>query len=197
MSLNKKSQKRGTTLVEVIIVMSIMTMIIGLLYPIFTSGYRNLVKISLDSDLKSAGSTINKQLSEKLVQATGILEINDFTSYDGAHLKNLFLNEQVLDVSRFKVKILKVDENTDEYEFKLTDEYEKNGIKLYSLCLVNDGNSRVISKNVKSIKVESLESDITLQDAESIKVTVELYDKKGLAESEYRISTILTFRNRQ
>ena len=184
MSLNNKSQKRGTTLVEVIIVMSIMTMIIGLLYPIFTSGYRNLVKI-------------NKQLSEKLVQATGILEINDFTSYDGAHLKNLFLNEQVLDVSRFKVKILKVDENTDEYEFKLTDEYEKNGIKLYSLCLVNDGNSRVISKNVKSIKVESLESDITLQDAESIKVTVELYDKKGLAESEYRISTILTFRNRQ
>ena len=72
MSLNNKSQKRGTTLVEVIIVMSIMTMIIGLLYPIFTSGYRNLVKISLDSDLKSAGSTINKQLSEKLVQATGI-----------------------------------------------------------------------------------------------------------------------------
>ena len=64
MSLNNKSQKRGTTLVEVIIVMSIMTMIIGLLYPIFTSGYRNLVKISLDSDLKSAGSTINKQLSE-------------------------------------------------------------------------------------------------------------------------------------
>ena len=197
MSLNNKSQKRGTTLVEVIIVMSIMTMIIGLLYPIFTSGYRNLVKISLDSDLKSAGSTINKQLSEKLVQATGILETYNFTSYDGAHLKNLFLNEQVLDVSRFKVKILKVDENTDEYEFKLTDEYEKNGIKLYSLCLVNDGNSRVISKNVKSIKVESLESDITLQDAESIKVTVELYDKKGLAESEYRISTILTFRNRQ
>lgn len=196
MSLNNKSQKRGTTLVEVIIVMSIMTMIIGLLYPIFTSGYRNLVKISLDSDLKSAGSIINKQLSEKIVQATGILEINDFTSYDGAHLKNLFLNEQVLDVSSFKVKILKIDENIDEYEFKLTDEYEKNGIKLYSLCLVNDGNSRVISKNVKSIKIESLESGITLEDAESIKITVELYDKKGLVESEYKIATILTFRNK-
>ena len=108
MNLNNKGQKRGTTLVEVIIVMSIMTMIIGLLYPIFTSGYRNLIKISLDSDLKSAGSAINKQLSEKLMEATGILEINDFTSYEGANLKNLFLNEEVLNVSRIKVEKLKV-----------------------------------------------------------------------------------------
>lgn len=196
MNLNNKKKKRGTTLVEVIIVMAIMTMIIGLVYPIFTSGYRNLLRISLDGDLKSAGSAINKQLSEKLIQSTGILEINDFTSYDGGNLENLFINEEVLNVSRIKVETLRVDGDADEYEFKLTDEYEKDGIKLYSLCLVSDGNSRVISKNVKNIKVESLESAITLREAESIKITIELYDKKGLAESEYKIETILTFRNK-
>lgn len=197
MSLINKKKKKGTTLVEVIIVMSIMTMIIGLLYPIFISGYRNLIKVSLDNDLKTSATAINKQLSETLVQATGIIEINDFIKKDVlGNPENLFLEEKVTDVSRIKVKTLKIDGTEEEYEFLLTDKYISGNKELYSLTVIKDGSSEVISKNIKSVTVESLESTVTLKNTSSIKITVELYDKKGLADSEYKIATILTFRNK-
>ena len=195
--MNKNNKKKGFTLIEIMVVLAISVLIIGVVYTFYNTNNRALSTAEVKSTLQTEGNAIQKELLTIGTQAKGIVAIdgNIGAQYSDAG-----------DVESFTLQVYD-DENdhtkTTNYIFKLTGSANKSGAK--ELKIYKDGAAvkdvTAKSENVKSIEVKPL--DLTsasgnpdIKTASGVQVTFNLYIQKGFNKTEYPVTTIVKFRNK-
>ena len=181
-------KKKGITLLEVIITMSIMLLIMSLVYPIFLSGSKNLIKSDMETTLQMDATAIENKITEILTQSKG------------SDTENIVLSEEknsentVNNIGKLEVKVPKDEDidNDKSYIFKLERVDRRDNKNIYSIS-IDDG--QPLSKYVEAFSIESMD-DKKLVDAIYVKVKINLYYKKGITVVEHPIESIITFRNK-
>ena len=111
-------KKKGITLLEVIITMSIMLLIMSLVYPIFLSGSKNLIKSDMETTLQMDATAIENKITEILTQSKGIESVFEIENVNSSDTENIVLSEEknsentVNNIGKLEVKVPK-DEDID------------------------------------------------------------------------------------
>ena len=191
--MNNNNKKKGFTLIEIMVVLAISVLIIGVVYTFYNTNNRALSTAEVKSTLQTEGNAIQKELLTIGTQAKGIVAIdgNVAAQYSDAG-----------EVDSFTLQVYDENGKTTNYIFELTGSANKAGAK--QLKIYKKGNSAgatVKSENVKSIEVKPL--DLTsasgnpdIKTASGIQVTFNLYIQKGFNKTEYPVTTIVKFRNK-
>lgn len=191
-----KIKKGGFTLIELIITLSLTTIILGVIYTFFITNKKTLSKIEINSDLQTEAQSIQNEFLNYCTQSEGIIEINN------TKVENI--DYSILD-SEGKVEIdnikFKFEDNYIQFIFNKTsgilslkafDKYE-NEINIDSL-------PKVLSKNIKEVKIRPLDIRINkfgnFKECTGIEILLTLSKKKGYIEVETPSSLIVKFRNK-
>ena len=193
-------KKKGITLLEVIITMSIMLLIMSLVYPIFLSGSKNLIKSDMETTLQMDATAIENKITEILTQSKGIESVFEIENVNSSDTENIVLSEEknseniVNNIGKLEVKVPKDEDidNDKSYIFKLERVDRRDNKNIYSIS-IDDG--QPLSKYVEAFSIESMD-DKKLVDAIYVKVKINLYYKKGITVVEHPIESIITFRNK-
>lgn len=197
-----KDKKRAFTLIELIITLSLTTIILGVIYTFFITNTKSLSKIEINSELQTEAQNIQKEFLNYCTQSEGIVEINNIkVESDNEEIlyKNILDSEGKVEINNIKFKLednyfkFIFDKNSGILTLKSFDKYGKE-INIYGL-------PKVLSKNVKEFKIRPLDyrsnyESGTLKEAEAIEIILILSKKKGYSEVETPSSLIVKFRNK-
>ncbi|MHC1685754.1 MAG: PilW family protein [Clostridiaceae bacterium] len=217
-------KKKGVTLIELLIALSLSAIVSSGIYFFFFSNSNTINKTQYRSDLQGEGEIIIKRLSKTLLQAKKITLIEDTTSSDS-------LDEKSADISRVKIKVQtepyenpNVDpEDKDNYEEELKKiidklpevEYTLDKGKLFEKLSDSTGTGVEIGNYIESINFETLydedkiiseklkkgetavveEEDKAFKVCKGIKVTINFSRKLGTEDITYQIKSDIVFRN--
>lgn len=189
-------KKKGITLLEVIITIAITLLFMSLIYPIFLSGNKNLIKLDMETTLQMDSTTIENEITKLLVQSSGISKI---TAIDGIDVKE---EKSIDNIGQLEFIIESTSGEQYEYTFENTDERAVGNKKLYTLVLSkkkvgedeSKRTSRVLSQNVEFFKVKT--ADKSFSKSNYVNININLYYKKGITEIEHPIDLLVTFRNK-
>ena len=193
--MNKNNKKKGFTLIEIMVVLAISVLIIGVIYTFYNTNNRALSTAEVKSTLQTEGNAIQKELLTIGTQAKGVYAIdgNINAKYSDAG-----------DVESFTLKVYDNDlTKTTDYIFQLTGTENKAGAKELKIYKDTADVNKVTAKseNVKSIEVKPLDltsasTSTNISEASGIQVTFNLYIQKGFNKTEYPVTTIVKFRNK-
>lgn len=189
-------KKKGITLLEVIITIAVTLLFMSLIYPIFLSGNKKLIKLDMETTLQMDSTTIENEITKLLVQSNGIIKI---TAIDGIDVKE---EKSINNIGQLEFIVESTSGEKYEYIFENTNEQTVGNKKLYTLVLSkkkvgedeSKRESRVLSENVEFFKVET--ADKNFSKANYVNININLYYKKGVAEIEHPIESLVTFRNK-
>lgn len=205
-----KKKVKGMTLIEVLISLSIFTIILSVVYFFSFSSNRILSDADVKEQLQSEGHKIEDKITKLGMETSNIIAINDshnnsLMSLKEGNVKAIKFNIATIDGSSdaivHKEVIFKYDEgNKSIYYGESTDPNIMTSNTISGLTL--------LSSNVESFQVKSTEVDKTvtsptgtlpvvkdLKETKSIKIILTLSMKKGYSNITREISTIIDFRN--
>ena len=196
-----KDKKRAFTLIELIITLSLTTIILGVIYTFFITNTKSLSKIEINSELQTEAQNIQKEFLNYCTQSEGIVEINNIkvdSNNEEILYKNILDSEGKVEINNIKFKLednyfkFIFDKNSGILTLKSFDKYE-NEINI-------DGLPKILSKNIKEFKVRPLDfrsnQDGNFKEASSIEILLTLNKKRGYSEVETPSSLIVKFRNK-
>lgn len=187
-----RRKKKGFTLTELMIAMTIMITVLGLLWTMFGISNKTISDVTIKSDLQSEGQAIQEKLSKIMMQATVIKSIQR-DSLSG-------------EINSIKFESYGNDLNLEEFTIEKveSDNNYKDGGKNYKLSITNNINTNnlTISNNVKSIKISNLEanqySEEQLKNVKTVEFYIVLKKESGYSKNiEYPISIKARFRNKK
>ncbi|CDM67709.1 hypothetical protein CM240_0544 [Clostridium bornimense] len=204
-----KKKVKGMTLIEVLISISIFTIILSVIYLFSFSSNRILSDADVKEQLQSEGHKIEDKITTLGMETTNIIDINDFhnnslMSLKEGDVKAIKFNIATIDSSDaivHKEVIFKYDEgNKSIYYGESTDPDIMTSNTISGLTLLS---SNVDSFQVKSTEVDKTVTTVTgtlpvvkdLKDTKSIEIILTLSKKKGYSNITREISTIIEFRN--
>lgn len=182
-----KNKKRGLSLIELVVALSLMTIILMIVGPFFISNYKSLNKTSNQIDFQRESKVIMNYFSDAAMESEKIYEIQEGD-------KNISLDKNNT-VSGNEVIITFYNGETEddiETSFGLN-----NGVLTYSKKLESKNfkdNGITIGNFVKSITYTAIPDASNFEDATSIKVKI-VFDTNNA--EPYEIENIFTFRNRK
>lgn len=199
-----KKRVKGMTLIEMIISLSILTIIIGVIYSFFFSSNRILSDADINEELQSDAQRIEYRLSKDGMESSNICDIIDIG-------KNNIIDNNSGEVRALKIKRL----DTESTESYILFKYIKDKSSLYykptatipgdKIEMENDDVSgfTLLSSNVENFKIDSTEIDNSVRpskvksfkDTKSIQVTLILSKKSGYSDVTRKVSTVIKFRN--
>ena len=204
-----KKKVKGMTLIEVLISLSIFTIILSVVYFFFFSSNRILSDADVKEQLQSEGHKIEDKITKLGMETSNIIAINDshnnsLMSLKEGNVKAIKFNIATIgdsDAIVHKEVIFKYDEGSKSiYYGESTDPKIMTSNTISGLTL--------LSSNVESFQVKSTEVDKTvtsptgtlpvvkdLKETKSIKIILTLSMKKGYSNITREISTIIDFRN--
>ena len=176
-----KKRVKGMTLIEMIISLSILTIIIGVIYSFFFSSNRILSDADINEELQSDAQRIEYRLSKDGMESSNICDIIDIG-------KNNIIDNNSGEVRALKIKRLDTESTESYILFKYIK--DKSGFTLLSSNVENFKiDSTEIDNSVKPSKVKSF------KDTKSIQVTLILSKKSGYSDVTRKVSTVIKFRN--
>ncbi|MDE5977898.1 MAG: type II secretion system GspH family protein [Turicibacter sp.] len=183
--MKKKAKKRGFTLIEIIIAMTIMVIVGGVIVTITVSNSKILSKVDMRSELQMEAQIIQNQLTNVALDADGVVDVEFEENSDT--IKYLIIqNENNLHVYAFSdttltyylyemIKVETDDEADEKYEYHYLQEKELS--------------SKVLNVQVlPSTKEELLNS-------KHIEFKVSLTKTSGVETVDYEIDNYIVFRN--
>lgn len=196
-----KNKRKGFTLLELIITLSLTVIVLGVIYTFFLSNSKTLSRIEINSDLQLEAEGIQQELLLYGTQAEGISEINNtkITASNKYNYEGLSDNGK-LDISQITFKIgveyLRFIYNSANSTLTLNKVNESGTvISDESLRLPRD-----LSKNVTEFKVRPLDYRMkpsgNFMETTGLEVSLVLNKKKGYSNVTIPISVIVKFRNK-
>ncbi|MDS0525684.1 type II secretion system GspH family protein [Clostridium sp. SHJSY1] len=185
-----RRKKKGFTVTELVIAMTIMITVLGILWAMFSISNKTISDVTIKSDLQSEGQAIQEKLSNIMMQATVIKSI------DGDSLTG--------EINSIKFESYGSDLNLEEFAIEKVESGDnyKDGGKNYKLSIRNNVNTNnlTISNNVKSIKISNPEviqySGEALRNVKTAEFYIILKKENGYSKNiEYPISIKARFRN--
>lgn len=193
---NLKLKKRGLSLIELVVALSLIAIILMIVGPFFISNYVTLDKTSNQIDFQREAKAIMNYFTDSAMEASNIESLTN--------VKN-----EVLSNNNYTESLKKNSLKSNEGYLKLTFNNSKNKnehttfiLKDKSLYMKkNDSEEFKIGDLVSSIELTSLTEESTqdkeeinnFKNANAIKIEITFDTKKN---TPYKVSNILTFRNK-
>ena len=193
---NLKFKRRGLSLIELVVALSLIAIILMIVGPFFISNYVTLDKTSNQIDFQREAKAIMNYFTDSAMEASNI---ESLTNVKNEVLSNNNYTESLKKNSlKSKEGYLKVTFNNS----KNKNEYTTFILKDKSLYMKkNDSEEFKIGDLVSSIELTSLTEESTqdkeeinnFKNANAIKIEITFDSKKN---TPYKVSNILTFRNK-
>ncbi|CAG9365882.1 prepilin-type N-terminal cleavage/methylation domain-containing protein [Clostridium perfringens] len=193
---NLKFKRRGLSLIELVVALSLIAIILMIVGPFFISNYVTLDKTSNQIDFQREAKAIMNYFTDSAMEASNIESLTN--------IKN-----EVLSNNNYTESLKKDSLKSKEGYLKLTFNNSKNKnehttfiLKDKSLYMKkNDSEEFKIGDLVSSIELTSLTEESTqdkeeinnFKNANAIKIEITFDTKKN---TPYKVSNILTFRNK-
>lgn len=173
---NHMNKRKALTLIEVLIALSILAIVMGIIFPFFTSSFRGFNTTAIRSELQNDGESIMKNISKTAMEAKKINSINDLSvenssaiyKIDGTNIKS--------------IEFLSGSDSKKKFELDKGEFYK----------IISSGNKVSLGKNVDCIEISPLDG---LNYEKSRGIKVKLVMKKNSVN--YEISNTLYFRNKR
>jgi prepilin-type N-terminal cleavage/methylation domain-containing protein len=194
-----KKKKRGFTLLEMVIVLVLAVLVIAIVNFIFLTGSRVFTDTNVKSDLHIEGQNIQQEISNSLMGAVEIEEIQkadgeiiDFKKSEDDVKKNSIMNTKV-EIGYVIITVVEENESgvveKNNYKFKVdgnTLYCEKIGIHSEKVLTTNVGKEESTNKPEFYIKVHD----------NSAEFYINLHKEKGQTDKNYPIKVDVLFRNK-
>lgn len=190
---NLKLKKRGLSLIELVVALSLISIILMIVGPFFISNYVTLDKTSNQIDFQREAKAIMNYFTDSAMEASNIESLTN--------VKN-----EVLSNSNYTESLQKNSLKSEDGYLKITFNNSENRnehttfiLKDKSLYMKKDSEEFKIGNLVSSIELTSLkegvnqESTNNFKNANAIKIEI-TFDTKN--NTPYKVSNILTFRNK-
>lgn len=175
-----KKSKKGFTLLELMLVLALIVVVLGIIYPFFTSNNRTLNETTVKSELQQEGAQIIESITKNLMEAN---RIESITSVDGTN--SLYVN--ICTINNFTLRLEKEDGTSYYIGYVVNNEkFQEHDSRT--------GNTKELSTNIHDVKVESIDGT-AFSTAKGIKLTLTFSKKAGGRDIQYSISTNIRFRN--
>lgn len=183
---NLKLRKRGLSLIELVVALSLIAIILMIVSPFFISNYVTLDKTSTQIDFQREAKSIMNYFTESSMEASKISSIKIDNSKD-----SIDLTRNGTTVGLGKGDNISITFDNDELDNIKTTFRLENKV-LY--CKKDNKKEFQIGQFVKDIEFNALPSGKNFNTANSIEVKIE-FDTKNA--TPYEVSNILTFRNKK
>ncbi|MDM0925290.1 prepilin-type N-terminal cleavage/methylation domain-containing protein [Clostridium perfringens] len=191
---NLKLKRRGLSLIELVVALSLIAIILMIVGPFFISNYVTLDKTSNQIDFQREAKAIMNYFTDSAMEASNIESLTN--------VKN-----EVLSNNNYTESLKKNSLKSNEGYLKLTFNNSENKnehttfiLKDRSLYMKKDSEEFKIGDLVSSIELTSLTEGVSqgkvinnFKNANAIKVEI-TFDTKN--NTPYKVSNILTFRNK-
>ena len=191
---NLKFKRKGLSLIELVVALSLIAIILMIVGPFFISNYVTLDKTSNQIDFQREAKAIMNYFTDSAMEASNIESLTN--------IKN-----EVLSNNNYTESLKKNSLKSKEGYLKLTFNNSKNKnehttfiLKDRSLYMKKDSEEFKIGDLVSSIELTSLTEGVSqgkvinnFKNANAIKVEI-TFDTKN--NTPYKVSNILTFRNK-
>lgn len=181
-----KKDSKGMTLIEILIVLSIITVVLAITYSIHISSIKILSKTEIKTTLQTESQVIQNEINKIGKQSSGVIEavdINDNDILEDITKSNVFTKIKSLSLIEY------FDGNKYIHKFKIEDSI---------LSLVTIGSDKTAKKElstyVDSVSVKPIKN--SLKNSESIEIEIILYKNKGFNNINYKTPILINFRNK-
>ncbi len=181
-----KKDSKGMTLIEILIVLSIITVVLAITYSIHISSIKILSKTEIKTMLQTESQVIQNEINKIGMQSSGVIEavdINDNDILEDITKSNVFTKIKSLSLIEY------FDGNKYIHKFKIEDSI---------LSLVTIGSDKTAKKElstyVDSVSVKPIKN--SLKNSESIEIEIILYKNKGFNNINYKTPILINFRNK-
>ncbi|WP_415335976.1 PilW family protein [Clostridium perfringens] len=189
---NLKLRKRGLSLIELVVALSLIAIILMIVSPFFISNYVTLDKTSNQIDFQREAKSIMNYFTESSMEASKISSIKIDNSKD-----SIDLTRNSTTVGLGKGDNISITFDNDELDNDELDNNIKTTFRLENEVLYYKKDNKEefqIGQFVKDIEFNALPSGKNFNTANSIEVKIE-FDTKNA--TPYEVSNILTFRNKK
>lgn len=191
---NLKLKRRGLSLIELVVALSLIAIILMIVSPFFISNYVTLDKTSNQIDFQREAKSIMNYFTDSAMEASNI---ESLTNVKNEVLSNNNYTESLKNNSlKSEDGYLKITFNNSENK----NEHTTFILKDRSLYMKKDSEEFKIGDLVSSIELTSLTEGVSqgkvinnFKNANAIKVEI-TFDTKN--NTPYKVSNILTFRNK-
>lgn len=182
-----KTKRKGVSLIELVVALSLITIILMIVGPFFISNYRSLNKTSNQIDFQREAKVIMNYFTDSAMEASNIAAINLNNSKEDLDLAENSTAESIGRGDSISITFDNDDKkDTIETRFRLDDEI---------LYYKKDNNKEVqIGQFIKKISFNAMPSGTNFERANSIELTIE-FDTNNA--TPYEVSNTLTFRNKK
>lgn len=186
-----KSKKRGISLIELVVALSLISIILMIVGPFFISNYVTLDRTSNQIDFQREAKSIMNYFTDSAMEASNISSLTNIEKEVLSDSNTIYtdsLNSKTLSSETdgyLKLTFNNNEDNDKKTTFILKDE---------TLYMKKNSGEFKIGNLVKRMSVTTLPSNTDLKDATSIKVEIE-FDTRN--NNPYKVSNILTFRNKK
>lgn len=198
-----RKRKKGFTILELIITLSLTVVVLGVVYTFFFSNSKTLTTTEINSDLQLESETIQKELLLYGTQAEEISKLNDtmLTEANKYNYEGLITDSNgKLDVTELRFKI-----GLEYFTFIYNEGNSTLTLKKVdaSGAEISDPNlnlPKVLSSNVAEFKVRPLDyrmnSKGNFKETTGLEISLILNKKKGYSDVTMPLSVIVKFRNK-
>lgn len=181
-----KNKKRGLSLIELVVALSLITIVLMIVGPFFISNYKSLNKTSNQIDFQRESKVIMNYFSDAAMESEKIYRIKEDN-------KDIKLDENNIASGN---NLLITFYNSEPEEDVKTSFWLNNGVLTYNRKLESNnfkGDKVTIGNCIKSITYTSIPDRSNFDNATSIKVKI-VFDTNNA--EPYEVENIFTFRNR-
>lgn len=196
-----KRNNKGMTLVELLVAITIMSVVIGVLYSVYIGNTKIISKTEIKNMLQTEGQYIQQAISHIGMQSEGIYNIEATKTNDDGDFNLIQMDMKISKDSKDEKK-----QEYDLYRIKIDNsdiENEKNKVlKLQKLDkdTLNITSENILSKNIYECKIRPIPKTVELSEvveSKAIDIYIKLSKQKGFTNEEYDISTLIKFRNKK
>ena len=186
-----RGKKRGFTVLELIITISITVIILGVIYTFFYSNSKTLATVEINSDLQIESELIQKELLTYGMQADKIIKINDIEIREN----NKYGYDKIINTNG-KVDVNELILNVENKHYIFS--YKKDEKKL---SLKKPGeDEKDLSSNVTEFKIRPIDYRMNINgnfhETTGVEISLILNKKKGYSDVSIPVSVIVKFRNK-
>lgn len=192
-----KNNNKGMTVIEVIIAISIFTIVSGIVYSIYISNTKTIAKTELKAMLQNEGQQIQNTISRIGMQSSGIEKISATPINSNDELNGYY------SVNTMSLEFKDKDNINYIYKFSiLNSNQENNKNKILKLEKLNESNEQILkswnlSENISEFDIKPVpDIYMDLKDSKSIEILIKLNKSKGFNNVDYDLNTLITFRNK-
>lgn len=168
---------KGMTVVEVLVAISIVSIIILVTYSVYIGNAKHIWKAEIESKLQNEAQIIESTFSQLSMQTKGI-ELESEYIHDGE--------------GYYDVKYLVLQSENSIFNWSINGKELKLNVKDKKENIFKEN---LISENIESFKVRPID-EIKLEDSKIVEVDISLRKQSGFNDILYPISMIVTFRNK-